>query len=198
MPKEAPAPQRFEYVEREPVMTGLQKMTDINYVRAQIATDEELKQIVKEYRNPGSVTFATTRDAGHDDASKELGLSVDLQTADDEDAVLADMHASSTSATSSTAARKPRHTSSTGESTAAKPPRTPKSKSVPKPRPFRKMTTPKHLQPQGVHLKEVPAWHEHRLGAFEKGKKYAWGLGGGPGNGGVAAKSWTVGRGRGV
>jgi len=188
VPKEKPEPERFEYVAREPVMANLQKRTDINYVRAQIATEDELKQLVKEYRNPGSVTFTGTF------SSASSGEGVKATVADDEDAILEDMHASYAATSTPSRTSRPRSTSTTPKSTTAKTPRTPRPKAEPKPKPFKKMTTPKHLQPQGVHLKEVPAWHEHRLNNFGGAKKYTWGLGGS----GASAKSWTMGRGRGL
>ena len=54
--RDMPAPEKYSYTPREPVMAALQKLTDTNYVRAQIATDEELKQLVKEYRSPSKAS----------------------------------------------------------------------------------------------------------------------------------------------
>lgn len=42
-----PAPERYRYTAREPVLNGLQGSTSLEYLRAQVANDEELKEIVK-------------------------------------------------------------------------------------------------------------------------------------------------------
>lgn len=51
-PANAPDPGRFEYESREPVMARMQRETDLSYLKAQIATDDELKEIVKDYKKP--------------------------------------------------------------------------------------------------------------------------------------------------
>ena len=49
-PKTAPAPEKFAYTPRVPVMAALSEVQDTTYLRAQIAGDDELKQIIKEVR----------------------------------------------------------------------------------------------------------------------------------------------------
>lgn len=58
-PNETVKPQRYAYTPREPVMAALQRdsKTDLNYLRAQVTTDdEELKDIIKDVRSPGSTS----------------------------------------------------------------------------------------------------------------------------------------------
>lgn len=132
-----PTPEKYDYTPREPVMAALQKLTDINYVRAQIATDDELKQLVKEYRNPG-----LSADAVEEDVLQPM----------------------------------------------SKNKRAPKAPKVFKEKPFKKHTTPKKYMPQGVHLPEMPSWHEHRLSGFNKSTVRKWGFG----KDGTAGRDWPV------
>jgi len=147
--KDMPAPEKYRYTPREPVMAALQKLTDTNYVRAQIATDEELKQLVKEYRSPSK------------------GVSTE-----DEMSTLQDMFDAPTTSKKRTT-------------------KLPKAEKKPKPfkqKPFKKMTTPKHLQPQGVHLPEIPSWHEHRLAGFDSSAAKRWAYG----NNGTSGRTWST------
>jgi DNA polymerase gamma 1 len=163
--EDMPRPDRFEYTPREPVMASLQRTTDINYVRAQIANDEELKQLVKEYKSPTSVTTSKT---GSSSSSSTPSSSTSPDISDTDDiSTLEDLHLSS-STPSKPRSLRPRM---------GRLPKEPEELKASTPRPFRKMTTPKHLQPQGVHLKEVPSWHEHRLAGFAANKA-KWGYDG--------------------
>jgi len=49
-PKSQPTPQKYAYVPRVPIMAALSEVQDTTYLRAQIADDNELKQIVKDVK----------------------------------------------------------------------------------------------------------------------------------------------------
>jgi len=51
VPSTAPHPEKYAYTAREPVMEALRRLTDVNYIRAQISSsEEELKEIIKDCR----------------------------------------------------------------------------------------------------------------------------------------------------
>ena len=55
VPKDPPRPQRFEYTDREAVMTSLQRAEAPSYLKAQTTGDDgELRQIIKDLRFPAS------------------------------------------------------------------------------------------------------------------------------------------------
>ncbi|THX55745.1 DNA polymerase gamma [Aureobasidium pullulans] len=61
VPKDPPQPQRFDYKDREPVMTSLQRAEAPAYLRAQTTGDDaELRQIIKEMRFPASASSSNS------------------------------------------------------------------------------------------------------------------------------------------
>lgn len=61
VPKDAPHPERFTYTEREPVMAKMQQETDLAYLKAQVADDTELREIIKDYKKPVAAKSSTAK-----------------------------------------------------------------------------------------------------------------------------------------
>ncbi|KAF2225813.1 DNA polymerase gamma [Elsinoe ampelina] len=61
VPTNPPAPEKFSYVVRSPVMSALQSTEDRNYIRAQITSNDlELKQIIKDIKPPSAAKPKST------------------------------------------------------------------------------------------------------------------------------------------
>lgn len=60
VPQVAPTPERYAYVEREPVMAGMWREMDLGYLRAQVASDAELRDLVMDYKKPQATKEPTS------------------------------------------------------------------------------------------------------------------------------------------